>query len=99
MSCPDYDLGVEIDLRASNAPLQVWIEPWGDEVTVPIEMSIRLVLDGDLIESLALDSLESHVLRLSVPRYGKLTILSERGERLGTYDTADLPPVPEGLRP
>ena len=90
---------MEIDLLASDAPLEIWVEPWGDLVTVAEGDSVRLVITGELIESLGIEAGPSNRLRLSVPRHGLLTIHSGSGERLGQYDTSELPPVPDGLRP
>jgi hypothetical protein len=90
---------VEIDIRASASPLKVRIEPWGDLVTITTGETVRLNLDGDLVESLLFDWPEANTLSLSVPRHAVLTIISQRGDQLGKYDTGDLPPVPDGVRP
>jgi hypothetical protein len=89
---------VDIDLRAEDSPLSVWIEPWGDLIPLPARGTVRLVIDGELIESLALDAV-SDGLRVSVPRFARLLVVAEDGEQLREYDTGDLPPVPNGVRP
>jgi hypothetical protein len=60
--------------------------------------TVRLVLDGDLIESLSFSSV-SGGLTVSVPRYGRLAVAAEDGERLREYDANNIPPVPDGFRP
>jgi len=89
---------VEIDLRADDSPLSIWIEPWGDLIPVAAGGTVRLVLEGDLIESLLVEKV-SDGLSVSVPRHGRLIVLAEDGKQLADYDASDIPRVPDGVRP
>lgn len=71
---------------------------WGNRVEVPPGSRLRLMFDGDVVESAALQWMDKAIW-VGVPRQSILRVLNENGEVLSEYDTSTLPPVPEGFRP
>jgi hypothetical protein len=88
---------VECVAPAEHA-IALWIEPWGDRVEVPKGQRVRMIFDGDVVESVVVEWMDKAI-RVGVPRDSTLRVVDEAGAVLGEYDTNAVPPVPEGMRP
>jgi hypothetical protein len=92
-------MSVELEVHsAEDRPIALWIEPWGDRHEIPVASRLRLVFEGEMIESTVIRWMEDAIW-VGLPRYTLLRVFSESGEMLRDYDTRDLPPVPPGFRP
>jgi hypothetical protein len=91
---------MEVECHAPDEhAVALWIEPWGDRVEVPPGGRLRLMFEGDMVESVVIQWMEEKALSVGVPRYSVLRVVNDAGDVLGEYDTNTLPPVPEGGRP
>jgi hypothetical protein len=90
---------MEIECRAPEGrSIDLWVEPWGDRVSIPQGSAARLIFEGEAVESLVIEWMD-RALWLGLPRNTVLRVLSDAGEVLGEYDTNLLPPTPPGVRP
>jgi hypothetical protein len=90
---------MEVECRAPDEhSVALWVEPWGDRIEIPAGGGARLVFDGNVVESVVFRWMEK-ALSIGVPRHSILRIFDDAGGVQGEYDTATLPPVPDGFRP
>jgi len=86
-------------LAPDEHAVALWIEPWGDRVEVPQGGRLRLMFDGDVVESVVIRWMEEKAIWVGVPRHSILRVVNDAGDVVREYDTNTLPPVPEGVWP